>query len=69
MGPERSLPYSKEPAMGPYLQPGASSQHLSTLLYFTPSTKILYTFLISPVRATCPNLNPLDLIIKRIFSE
>jgi hypothetical protein len=31
MAPEGSLPYSQQPATGPYPEPDESSSHLSTL--------------------------------------
>jgi len=70
MEPESSLPCLQGSATGPYPKPDAFSPHLPTLFpyylpiyaYFLPSglflsgfpTQILYAFLISPTRATCP---------------
>jgi hypothetical protein len=69
MEPEGSLLRSQEPTTGPYPEPDSSSLLLrsipilfSHLCLGVPSglfpagypTKILFTILISPMRATCP---------------
>jgi len=83
MEPESSLPRSQEPATGLYSEPHASNPYLPTILsshlcldfpsgLFPSSfpTKILYIFLIAPMRATFPiHLTFLDLITLRRFSE
>jgi hypothetical protein len=74
MDPQSSLPSSQEPATGPYSVPDESNPHPHTLfkIHFNiihPSSKWsllfsyydqnFYTYLISPMRATCPSSHPL----------